>query len=105
MRLQKVYEKARQVGVSVLAVVVVLVAATAIGAIWPHTLPWLVPVAAVIATLAPLVASQIAAADERGDQLVGFARRRFEVRADLTRLNFLPYLNSRQKIWAFTAQY
>jgi tetratricopeptide (TPR) repeat protein len=75
MRSRKIYEKLLQVGVSVLVVVVVLIIGTAIGAIGAHSLAWLVPVAAVIAALVPLIASQIAAADLRRDHVAEFIHR------------------------------
>jgi tetratricopeptide (TPR) repeat protein len=74
MRPGKIYEKLLQVGVSVLVVVVVLVMGTAIGAIHAHSLAWLVPVAAVIAALVPLIGSQIVAADQQRDQVAIFIR-------------------------------
>lgn len=65
----------RQVGASVLAVCAVLVVSTALGATWPNSLPWLVPMAALIAALAPWVQSQVRTAVERRDQISRITRR------------------------------
>jgi len=75
MRQKQISGKLLQVVVSVFIVVLVLIIGTAIGAIKAQSLAWLVPVAAVIAALAPWVYSEIEAAKLQRDQVAEFIRR------------------------------